>query len=147
MFLPVLTQKLSQQHSVSMEKVLTNISEKNRGSEGRRSLSRAASLPQVDTVRNSLRRFLTGNSIPPASSESRSKRSNGGANAAHRDRDSGGGMSVLLMSQELSMQDNQEAFLRRFTSTQVSMDPIHDIHARTNTHTYTHAHTQMLTDP
>ena len=120
-----------------MEKVLTNISEKNRSSEGRRSLSRAASLPQVDTVRSSLRRFLTGNSIPPASSESRSKKLNGGANAEHRDRDSGGGMSVLLMSQELSMQDNQEAFLRRFTSTQVSMDPIHGTHMHTHTHTHT----------
>ena len=105
---------------------LTAVSEKSRVSEGRNSLPRTASLTQVDSVRSGLRRFLTGNNILPSSGENRSKRGGNGMNAVYKDKDIRGGMSVLLMSQELSMQDNQDAFLKRFTSSQVTIDTLSD---------------------
>lgn len=122
-----------QAHAASMEKVLMSIS-----SEGRvtdpdrdRELKRSASLPQVVTFRSSLRRFLTrSNSFSPAP-PTRAPRWSGGSGKAigsasntegsHGQR---GGMSVLLMSQELHLEGNQADFLKKFTTTQASASNI-----------------------
>jgi hypothetical protein len=124
---PVLSHKVIQAHAASMENVLKSISIEGRGATGE--LHRTSSLPQVLTFRTSLRRFLTG-SDAPHTHPTRRKSSRGDGRQREgegelfdeeelaRSRDPGG-MSVLLMSQELSLESNQEAFLRRFTASQV----------------------------
>jgi hypothetical protein len=121
---PVPSHKVIQAHAASMENVLKSIS-----IEGRGELHRTSSLPQVLTFRTSLRRFLTGSDVPHTHPTRRkSSRGDGRQREGEgelvdeeelaRSRDPGG-MSVLLMSQELSLESNQEAFLRRFTASQV----------------------------
>lgn len=107
-----------------MENVLKSISIEGRGATGE--LHRTSSLPQVLTFRTSLRRFLTGSDAPHTHPVRKSSRGDGRQRegevfeeeelASTRDP---GGMSVLLMSQELSLESNQEAFLRRFAASQV----------------------------
>jgi hypothetical protein len=107
-----------------MENVLKSISIEGRGATGE--LHRTSSLPQVLTFRTSLRRFLTGSDAPHTHPVRKTSRGDGRQRegevfeeeelASTRDP---GGMSVLLMSQELSLESNQEAFLRRFAASQV----------------------------
>lgn len=120
-----------QAHAASMEKVLKSISSEgrdtDRDTDRDRALKRSASLPQVTTFRSSLRRFLTrSNSLSPPPPTKSSRWSGGGGKMAGSASDADGsqvqrgGMSVLLMSQELHLEGNQQDFLKRFTATQAS---------------------------
>ena len=111
-----------------MEKVLKSISAESGHTD--RDLQRSSSLPQVLTFRSSLRRFLTrSNSLSPVPPTKASRWSGGGGKGAISASDADefegqrGGMSVLLMSQELHLEGNQEDFLKRFTATQASVCP------------------------
>ena len=73
---------------------------------------RSSSLPGV-TLRSNIKRMLSGSG---GSSKSKGR---GESRISETDDTERGGMTVLLMSQEMALKGNEVAFLRRFTSTQV----------------------------